>query len=124
VNSSFLKVDEEYRSLLPPLSHPEFEALKRSVREDGLHYPIIVNKLGVVLDGHNRLKVCRELRMKPRFEVRDFSNDRLREEKFVIVSNLTRRHLNDFQKIELSQPLLGIQRTLAKQRQIHSGIVR
>jgi ParB-like chromosome segregation protein Spo0J len=115
-----LKVDEEYMSLLPPLSQPEFEALKRSIKEDGLHYPIIANKRGVVLDGHNRLKVCRELGIKPRFEVRDFSNDRLREKKFVIVSNLRRRHLNDFQKIELSQPLLSIQRTLAKQRQVHS----
>ena len=115
-----MKVDEEYRSLLPPLSRPESEALKRSIKEDGLHYPIIADKHGIVLDGHNRLKVCRELGIKPRFEVRDFSNDRLREKKFVIVSNLRRRHLNDFQKIELSQPLLSIQRTLAKQRQVHS----
>ena len=103
-NFSLLHVDEEYRSLLPPLSQRESEALKRSIREDGLHFPIIVNKRGVVLDGHNRLKVCRELGIKPRFEVRDFSNDRLQEKKFVIVSNLRRRHLNDFQKIELSQP--------------------
>lgn len=120
-DSSFLKVDEEYRSLLPPLSQPESEALKRSIKEDGLHYPIIANKHGIVLDGHNRLKVCRELGIKPRFEVRDFSNDRLREKKFVIVSNLRRRHLNDFQKIELSQPLLSMQRLLAKQRKIRAG---
>ena len=116
-----MKVDEEYRSLLPPLSQPESEALKRSIREDGQHFPIIANKHGIVLDGHNRLKVCRELGIKPRFEVRDFSNDRLQEKKFVIVSNLRRRHLNDFQKIELSQPLLSIQRQLAKQRQVHAG---
>ena len=118
---SFLRVDEEYRLLLPPLSQPESEALKRSIREDGLHFPIIANKHGIVLDGHNRLKVCRELGIKPRFEVRDFSNDRLQEKKFVIVSNLRRRHLNDFQKIELSQPLLSMQRLLAKQRKIRAG---
>jgi hypothetical protein len=59
--------------------------------------------------------------MEPRVEVRDFSNDRLREKKFVIVANLRRRHLNDFQKIELSQPLLTMQRILAKQRKIRAG---
>ncbi len=116
-----MKVDEEYRSLLPPLSQPESEALKRSIKEDGLHYPIIANKHGIVLDGHNRLKVCRELGIKPRFEVRDFANNRLQEKKFVIVSNLRRRHLNDFQKIELSQPLLSMQRILAKRRKIRAG---
>jgi hypothetical protein len=93
-----LKVDEEYSSLLPPLSQPESEALKRSIREDGQHFPIIANKHGTVLDGHNRLKVCRELGTKPRFAIRDFYNDRLREKKFVIVSNLRRRHLNDFRR--------------------------
>jgi ParB-like chromosome segregation protein Spo0J len=97
-----LKINEEYRSLLPPLSEPESDALKRSIKEDGLHYPIIANKHGIVLDGHNRLKLCRELGIKPRFEIRDFSDDRLREKKFVIVTNLRRRHLNDFQKIEHS----------------------
>lgn len=120
-DTSFLRVDEEYRSLLPSLSQPESEALKRSIREDGLHYPIIANKHGIVLDGHNRLKVCRELGIKPRFEVRDFCNDRLEEKKFVIVADLRRRRLNDFQKIELSQPLLSIQRLLARQRQVRAG---
>ena len=121
LNPSRLKIDEEYMSLLPPLSQPESEALKRSIKEDGLHYPIIANKNGIVLDGHNRLKVCRELGISPRFEIKDFSNDRLQEKKFVIVSNLRRRHLNDFQKIELSQPLLSMQRILAKQRKILAG---
>ena len=95
--------------------------MKRSIREDGLHFPIIINKRGVVLDGHNRLRVCEELGIEPRFEVRDFSGDRLRESKFVIVANLRRRHLNDFQRIELSQPLLEIERDLAKQRMVRAG---
>jgi ParB-like chromosome segregation protein Spo0J len=115
-----LRLDAEYNALLPPLSRPESEALKRSIQEDGLHYPIIVNKSGTVLDGHNRLNICRELGIKPRFEIRDFSNDRLREKKFVIVANLRRRHLNDFQRIELSQPLLILERRLAKQRMLHA----
>ena len=115
-----MRIDDEYRSLLPPLSLPESEALKRSVKEDGLHYPIIVNRSGVVLDGHNRLKVCRELNIKPRFEIKDFANDKVREKKFVIVANLRRRHLNDFQKIELSQPLLAIERKIAKRRMLHT----
>lgn len=95
--------------------------MKRSIREDGLHFPIIINEEGILLDGHNRLKACEELGIEPRFETRDFSGDKLQERKFVIVSNLRRRHLNSFQRIELSQPLLKIERDLAKERMVKAG---
>ena len=63
-----LRFNQEYKSLLPPLSAAESEALKRSIEQDGLHYPIIVSKDGTVLDGHNRLRACQELGIEPRFE--------------------------------------------------------
>jgi hypothetical protein len=40
------------------------------------------------------------------------------KQKYVIVSNLKRRQLNDFQKAELAFKLKDIERKLAKQRQI------
>ena len=69
-----------------------------------------------VLDGHHRYRACIELGIEPDFEVRKFE-DKLLEKKFVIEVNLRRRHLNNFQLVELAVPLLEIEKALAKKRQ-------
>ncbi|MCE2505883.1 MAG: ParB N-terminal domain-containing protein [Nitrosopumilaceae archaeon] len=87
------------------LSDEEYDSLRESIKTDGLWLPVIVNPDGVLLDGHNRLKICQELKIPVKSAVRDFA-DNLREKKFVIECNLKRRHLNDFQRAELAIPLL------------------
>ena len=37
--------------------------LKDSIKQDGLHYPIVVSSAGEILDGHHRHKICKELDM-------------------------------------------------------------
>ncbi|WP_174591896.1 ParB N-terminal domain-containing protein [Methanocella conradii] len=109
------KIDPEYKDLLPPYQKGEYEALKQSIKEDGLLDPIIISKDARILDGHTRLKICQELHIDPTFEVKDFRS-KLEEKKFVITVNLRRRQLNDFQKIEVSQMLLETEKQLARRR--------
>ena len=73
-----------------------------------------------MLDGHHRFRACTELGIEPDFEVRKF-DDKLLEKKFVIEANLRRRHLNNFQLVELAVPLLEIEKALAKKRQVKGG---
>lgn len=115
-----LKVNPEYEKLIPPLTKQEYEEIKYSIQQDGLWNPITINSSNVVLDGHNRFKICQELGIEPRTVVKDFIN-KLLEKKFVIECNLKRRHLNDFQKAELAIPLLEIERELAKERMSQAG---
>ena len=115
-----LRVNSEYDKLLPKMSEQEFAELKTSIKTEGQHYPIIVNENLEVLDGHHRLRACLELDVEPDFEVRKFE-DKLLEKKFVIEANLRRRHLNNFQLIELAVPLLEIEKALAKKRQSNGG---
>ena len=115
-----LRLNPEYEGLLPKMSDEEFAELKASIQAEGQHYPIIVNEDLEVLDGHHRYRACLELGIEPDFEVRKF-DDKLREKKFVIESNLRRRHLNNFQLVELAVPLLEIEKTLAKKRQVQGG---
>ena len=96
---SLITINPEYSSLVYPLSKSEYELLKRSIKEKGLHLPIIVNQDNVILDGHHRYKICKELNIEPRFEVKRF-DDPLDEKEFVIEINAQRRQLNDFQKAE------------------------
>ena len=102
------------------MSQEEFEQLKESIRTEGQHYPVIVSESLEVLDGHHRFRACLELGIEPDFEVKQFE-DKLLEKKFVIEANLRRRHLNNFQLVELAVPLLEIERALAKKRQPQSG---
>jgi len=97
------------------MSREEFEQLKESIRTEGQHYPIIVSEDLEVLDGHHRFRACLELAIEPDFEVKHFE-DKLLEKKFVIEANLRRRHLNNFQLVELAVPLLEIEKALAKKQ--------
>jgi ParB-like chromosome segregation protein Spo0J len=115
-----LHLNPEYDKLLPKMSDEEFEELKKSIQTEGQHYPIIVNEDLEVLDGHHRYRACMELGIEPDFEVRKF-DDKLIEKKFVIEANLRRRHLNNFQLVELAVPLLEIEKALAKKRQSKSA---
>lgn len=116
-----LKINPEYEALLPKLSKEEYEALKESIRAEGQHFPIEINNEQVILDGHNRYRICLELGLEPKVEMKTFSS-RLLEKKFVIEVNLRRRHLNDFQKVELGFPLLAIEKEFAKERQLKGGL--
>src|SRR5208283_4364962 len=115
-----LRFNPEYQKLLPKMSEEEFAELKASIQAEGQHYPIIVNEDLEVLDGHHRYRACTELGIEPDFEVRKFE-DKLLEKKFVIEVNLRRRHLNNFQLVELAVPLLEIEKALAKKRQAKGG---
>jgi len=115
-----LSLNPEYDKLLPRMSSEEFAELKTSIETEGQHYPIIVNEDLQVLDGHHRFRACNELGIEPDFEVKRFE-DKLLEKKFVIEANLRRRHLNNFQLVELAVPLLEIEKSLAKKRQSQGG---
>ena len=93
----------------------EIEASEESIKEDGLLDPIIISKDARIIDGHTHLKICQELHITPSFEVKSFRN-RLEEKKFVIIVNLRRRQLNDFQRVEVSQMLLETEKQLARHR--------
>jgi hypothetical protein len=110
-----LRLNLEYERLLPKMSDEEFTELKASIDREGQHYPIIVNENLEVLDGHHRFRACIDLGIEPDFEVRKFE-DKMIEKKFVIEANLRRRHLNNFQLVELAVPLLEIEKALTKKR--------
>jgi ParB-like chromosome segregation protein Spo0J len=115
-----LRVNPEYEKILPKMSEEEFAELKASIKADGQHYAIVVNEDLEVLDGHHRFRACTELGIEPDFEVRKF-DDKLLEKKFVIEANIRRRHLNNFQLVELAVPLMEIEKALAKKRQVRGG---
>src|SRR5215216_147245 len=92
----------KYANKIYPLTKDEYEALKQSLKDYGYlpQFPIVINRQGDVLDGHHRLKLCAELHKTPTFQIKEFENE-LKEELFVIDTNLARRQLNDYQRGEI-----------------------
>jgi hypothetical protein len=42
-SSNEIKVNPEYYKIVNPLSNIEYESLNKSIKVDGLHYPIVIN---------------------------------------------------------------------------------
>lgn len=56
-----IKIDPEFRDLIPPLSNEELDNLHTSISLDGCLAPLIVWKQeGILLDGHNRYAFCKK----------------------------------------------------------------
>jgi ParB-like chromosome segregation protein Spo0J len=119
VHSNY-SISQDYASLVPPLSAEEYESLKQSINQNRLWVPIVVNSLGVILDGHHRFKACQELGIEPSMVTMNFL-DELHEKMFVIDSNLQRRHLNDFQRTELALKSKSILEQIAKKNMSSGG---
>lgn len=91
-----LKIKEEYRSLIPPLTDEEFELLKANCIEYGIREPISVSE-GFIIDGHNRYKIATENDLEYYTVEYDFDSEYDRID-WILINQLGRRNLNETQK--------------------------
>lgn len=115
------EIDEEFKSLLPPLTDEEYSQLKKSIEERGYDHslPIVVWK-GYIVDGHSRYKICNELKIN--FTVRALQYGSKEEVKrWILEQQLTRRNLNKFGKIMVAEKLRPIYEKLAKENKSANG---
>ena len=110
-----LIIDEEFAGLIPPLTPDEFSGLEQSIITEGCREAIIVWN-GVIVDGHNRYRICRAHMIPYRIERRNFAS---RDEAmlWMLRNQLSRRNLNDFQRVEMVRKCEGAVKAQAKERQ-------
>jgi len=94
--------------VMPPLSDEEYAALKADISQNGVEDPIVHDEGLVVIDGHHRVRACRELGVDmdtvPTKAVVGLSDDEKREKAYKL--NLQRRHLEDGQKQDIVEQYL------------------
>ena len=98
-----LKVLQCYLDLVPRPTKEEYTVLKESLILEGQKDPIVVNKRGIILDGHTRYEILTDIGKKDNeidVRIKDIE-DADEEELYVMSSNSNRRQLNAFQKIEM-----------------------
>jgi 16S rRNA G966 N2-methylase RsmD len=111
-----LKTRKDYLVLVPALSKTEFEELKLSIKNRKQHVPVIVNDKYEILDGHHRFKACQELGIAIDFFPPMKFENIFDEKEFVIETNLRRRHLTEFQRVEMGKALEDIESERAATR--------
>jgi len=57
-----LKIDEDFKRLIPPLSLDELQQLEENIMRDGCREPLSVWYTSI-LDGHNRYDICTRLQI-------------------------------------------------------------
>ncbi len=92
-----ISISKELQEFIIPLSDEEFNQLRQNLLEEGCRDPLIVwdksDKEQILVDGHNRYRICQELGIDFKIKKQAFSNEE--EAKLWMITNqLGRRNLN------------------------------
>lgn len=110
-----LKIDEELRDLLPPLTDDEYKKLEKNIVEKGFDVNCpIMEWNGCIADGHNRYSICKKHNI-------EFVTAKLayktKEEvmKWMLDIQLGRRNLSPIQRIAVAEKYRPIYEKQAKE---------
>ncbi|GAA6456694.1 hypothetical protein [Flavonifractor plautii] len=82
--------------LLPPLSGEQLAALEKDILQNGCYAPIIVNEDLVVVDGHNRQRICTQHHLPYKMAVFAF-DDLLEAKQWALDTQKGRRNLDKWE---------------------------
>ena len=87
-----IKIDEEFRTIIPPLTDDEFQRLEKSILAEGVREPIITWN-GTIIDGHNRYRICEKHGLDFKTSEREFDS-RDAAKIWIIENQFGRRNLD------------------------------
>ena len=110
-----LKIDSEFKSLIPPLSPDEYSGLEQDIIQRGCRVPLDIWG-DIIVDGHNRFEICQ--RRNITFDIKQIEfNSRVDAKIWIITNQFARRNLSLFQRCELALELEDIFKAKAKENQ-------
>lgn len=118
-------VDEEFKSLIPPLSPDEYSQLEENIVRDGIRDPLVVwhvpNGDDILIDGHNRFEISIKHAGIP-FQIKRMTFD-LRKDviRWIILNQFGRRNLSSYDRSVLALKLKPVFTERAKEKQAEAG---
>lgn len=98
-------IDDILSKVFPPLPEMDEMLLTDSIQKNGVIDPLIIWKgTGILVDGHNRLKICKRLCIPYKTQEMEFE-DINAAKTWMIKNQLGRRNLNAFLKVEMILPI-------------------
>ena len=110
------KVLSELANLLPPLTAEQLAALEADLLQNGCYAPIVVNEEMVVVDGHNRLRLCEEHDIPYKLVVFAF-DDLLEAKRWAVENQKGRRNLDKWELGKIALKLRPEVEAKAKENQ-------
>ena len=98
-----------YYNVVSRPSYYETRALKLKLIEKGQLEPIVVNPKMVILDGYSRFELLENIGKTIKYIIRDFPTE-ADELEYVVETNVMRRQLNEFQRVETMYRLYKTQK--------------
>ena len=114
-----MRIDEEFRALIPPLSSEEFEQLEQNCLRDGIRDSLVVwddNGEFVLIDGHNRYEIAMKHNLPYSHRRMEFPN-REAATKWIILNQFGRRNLSAYDRSILALKLKPMIAEKAKEKQ-------
>lgn len=116
-----LKIDEEFKNLIPPLTEEEKEGLEKSLLMFGCRDKIITWN-NIIIDGHNRYEICTRNNIKFEILKMDYDFENKEEVKQWIIKNqFARRNISSYQRSVLALQLKESIAKKAKENQSLAG---
>ena len=108
-------IDEELRSLIPPLTGEEYNGLEESIIAEGCRDALVVWG-NILVDGHNRYEICKKHGIAFRTERKDFA-DRDEAKIWIIKNQFGRRNLPSYERARLALLMKSLFAEKAKENQ-------
>lgn len=114
-----ITIDEEFRSLIPPLSEDEFKQLEENCKRDGI-LDNLKTWRGILIDGHNRYKIAMKWDMPYAVDEMYFKS---RDEvvRWIILNQFGRRNLSAYDRSVLALKLKPVIAKKQRQKQVEGG---
>lgn len=117
-----LKINPEFKSLIPALSQEEYAGLEKSIIENGFNADLgkIIVWNDTIVDGHNRYNICQYYNIPFETVNKEFADNN--DAKIWIINNqFNRRNLSNYSRGELVNELENILAEKAKDNQRIAG---
>jgi DNA modification methylase len=110
-----LKINPEFKKLIPPLSQEEFTQLENNCLEEGIRDAIVTWK-GYIIDGHNRYEIVTRWGIEYKTIEKHFDSEQDVKE-WMILNQFGRRNLSNYQRSVLALELEDVFKAKAKEKE-------
>ena len=115
-----MKIDQEFKNLIPPLTAEEYAQLEQNCLDYGIRDSLVITALPgesdtVLIDGHNRFEIAQKHNLAYNVKRLDFK-DRDAIKEWIIKNQLGRRNIPAYVRAELALKLKPVIEEQAKKR--------
>ena len=111
-----MKIKEEFKKLIPPLTTEEFKQLEDNCLAEGIREKILTWN-GFIIDGHNRFEISKRWNLEYEAENKYFKDEEAVKE-WMILNQFGRRNLSNYQRSVLALELEDVFSKKAKENQV------